>query len=233
MADLSSTPKGFTHGFLPGCSDRTEVSKVIKELGLEEIVQVNQVHGNRVIHWEHDCANCPPGRVPSADGIISGTRGRAVSIVTADCVPVIIYSEPDDNSENGNVAVIHAGWRGLDSCIVKKGVEKLGAACLERVFAIIGPAAGPCCYEISEDMAVRFSKRWSESVNRRSGAFYMDLRFPAKQQLTGAGVLNKNIHISPHCTVCGSEIFPSYRRDGDNAGRMVTFAGFISSVENQ
>jgi len=227
-ADLPDPPEDFSHGFLLDCPDRGELSKIVGSLGLDGIAQVTQVHGDRVIRWEDSYSGGQQDCRPEADGVVSGVPRLAVSVVTADCAPVIIFSASVDESGKRRVAAIHAGWRGLYSSIVKKGAEKTAEACFDQIFAIIGPAAGSCCYEISADLAKLFSERWPDVVDCRTGVFFLDLKLLAILQLKGAGVLPNNIYISHHCTICGGEKFPSYRREGAKAGRMVTFAGFIS-----
>ena len=130
--------------------------------------------------------------------------------MTADCIPLLIY-HPD-----GLVAVIHAGWRGLYSEIIEKTLARLP----KGVFAAAGPSIGPCCYEVDEDLAAQFEKKFgAEAVVRNPGAKpHLDLRAVAIRQLQYAKV--EDMEISHLCTFCHPDLFFSYRRDG-SSGRMM------------
>jgi len=84
------------------------------------------------------------------------------------------------------------------------------------VAAAIGPGIGACCYEVGPDVAERFG---------RTGRVRIDLPALNRAQLAEAGVAEARIYSSGLCTMCDGQVFHSYRRDREAAGRMYSFVG--------
>jgi YfiH family protein len=171
-----------------------------------------QVHGTRVIRAraEHD-----PGAAPvEADGYATDVSGLAPMALAADCVPIAVAG-------GGAVAMLHGGWRGLAGGIVAEGVaavRELGPAGAEAsLAAAIGPGAGPCCYEVSEDVHSEFA-RFGPSVRRGHN---LDLKAAARLALNEAGV--EDVYDVGVCTICSSDFF-SHRRDHGVTGRQAGVA---------
>jgi YfiH family protein len=181
------------------------------------VVQVSQVHGAAVVFAEDALgrSGC------EADALVgrAALRRVAVGVRVADCVPVLVASP-----ETGDVAAIHAGWRGVVSGVVPAGVKALGGASL---LAAIGPCIGACCFEVGRDVA--------ESIGRAApGAevvapyphaspdkVFVDLRAAVRRQLVGAGLDPARIEDVPGCTKHEAARFHSFRRDGKGSGRML------------
>ena len=184
-----------------------------------------QVHGALVVRAE-DClaADSPP----EADAVLSLTPGVGAAVVTADCVPVLLCV-PDGSA----VAALHAGWRGLAAGVIQAGVEALvsasGTSAREQS-AGIGPHAGACCYEVDEPvldaLAVRHSEVLREAAQPvRPGHAMLDLGAVVRAALLAAGLDSEAVGSAAFaCTCCDPRRFPSYRRDGPRAGRLVHFA---------
>jgi copper oxidase (laccase) domain-containing protein len=82
--------------------------------------------------------------------------------------------------------------------------------------AAIGPAIGPCCYEVDGPVAdaMRAAPWWSRAAAPGGpGKWYLDLREGVRAQLTGAGVRPDHIETTPGCTRCQPDLFFSYRRE--------------------
>ncbi len=145
-----------------------------------------------------------------------------VAIRTADCLPVVIV-DPRTRA----VAAVHAGWRGVVAEIAPKAVEAMKAAFGSRVEDLeiaIGPGIGPCCFEVGPEVAVQFSAFYPER-NDLEGRTRIDLAETITRQLRRNGVTMSQISTSGLCSCCNPELFESYRRDRENAGRMVTAVG--------
>lgn len=158
---------------------------------------VKQVHGARIVDVETLGDNRP-----EADGMTVATPGLAIAVNIADCVPVLLY---DPNAKAA--AAIHAGRRGLEAGIVTRAVqalEKRGAN-PGHIHAAIGPSAGPCCYEVSMEMAEAWISQGLPAQGRM-----LDLWAAAKTQLSQAGVPEKQIDLTTTCTIC-TDRFYSYR----------------------
>ena len=95
---------------------------------------------------------------------------------------------------------------------------------------MIGPAIGPCCFEVGEEVAQRFLERFpAEDGCRRpagpAGKSLIDLPAAAILALVDAGVDRRSIRSAELCTRCDPGLFESYRRDGEQAGRMIALIG--------
>jgi YfiH family protein len=155
-----------------------------------------------------------PGTVfDHCDGLWSDEPGRAMLLLTADCMPIALARE----GENPAVGILHAGWRGLLAGIVAAGVRALGVR--GALTAAIGPSIGPCCYEVGEEVAVPFREAFGEDV-ARDGT--LDLWTSAERALRAAGV--SHVHRFDICTSCHGERFFSHRRDAGKTGRQGVIA---------
>ena len=114
------------------------------------------------------------------------------------------------------VAVLHAGWKGLLAGIVASGVDALGGG---AIAAAIGPAIGPCHYEVGEEVAAPYRARFGEDVIHGRN---LDLWTSAERALRAAGVAR--IDRFDRCTACEAEAFFSHRRDHGVTGRQGVIA---------
>jgi YfiH family protein len=155
-----------------------------------------------------------PGTVfEHCDGLWSDERGRAMLLLTADCLPIAIAR---DDAEAPALGILHAGWRGLLAGIVAAGVRALGRG---RVVAAIGPGIGPCCYEVGVEVAAPFRQAFGEDVTRDGR---LDLWTAAERALRAAGV--EEIDRTDVCTACNGDRFFSHRRDHGRTGRQGVIA---------
>ena len=171
-------------------------------------IQPRQVHSNRGI----SSTAFEPGI--EADATFTASERDLLSVLTADCLPLLVYHPI------GVVAAIHAGWRGLYDGIIPNALSMLPPSPI----VVVGPAIGPCCYEIGVDLADQFEAKFGSRVlikseNRRP---HLDLQRAAYMQLQDAGV--QDIEIANLCSFCHPDLFFSYRRDG-SSGRMMSFIG--------
>jgi YfiH family protein len=147
-------------------------------------------------------------RVARGDGIWTDERGLPVLVLAADCVPIALARA---NGSEPALALLHAGWRGLLEGIVPAGVSALGS----RTFAAaVGPAIGPCCYEVGEDVADRFRRAFGFGLYRDGR---LDLWTAAERALRAAGCIR--VDRVDLCTACSPERFFSHRRDEGLTGR--------------
>jgi YfiH family protein len=142
---------------------------------------------------------------PKSDGLVTSERGRPMTLLTADCLPVAVAAV-----DGTRLALLHAGWRGLESGIVEAGVDAVGAPAV----AVVGPGAGPCCYDVGEDVAEPLRRRFGDDVVRDGRA---DLWLCAERALRGAGV--NVVDVAGECTICTPERYFSHRRDNGVTGR--------------
>jgi polyphenol oxidase len=169
-----------------------------------------QVHGREVREVTEEPAGgrfLEPGAepFPRSDGLATSQRGRPMMLLTADCIPVAIA-----RTDGGRLAVLHAGWRGLEAGIVDAGAEAVGG----EIVAAVGPGAGPCCYEVGEDVAARLQARFGADVVRDRRA---DLWLCAHRALEAAGATA--VAVAGECSICNPDRYFSHRRDRGVTGR--------------
>ena len=199
----------------------------------------DQVHGTASFEVESVEAS---EATPEADVVLTAEPDVCVGIVTADCLPILIAS-----ADGHVVAAVHAGWRGLAAGVLEVGLSALRARSkaltasrsLPMVVAAIGPAAGGCCYEIDEPVRAALSERYSADLSdclteSRSDHFLLDLPALARLILERNGVEKHQIGMqNTHCTICSGSRFESYRRDGQDAGRLRHFITRPGSPRHQ
>jgi YfiH family protein len=141
------------------------------------------------------------------DGLWTDEPGLPILALTADCVPIALVRS---NGGRPAAAVVHAGRMGLLAGVAEAGVLALGGSGLD---AAVGPAIGPCCYEVGDDIAADYRMRFGRSIvrNRR-----LDLWSVAERVLREAGV--RRVERFDLCTACNPDRFFSYRRDGKPRG---------------
>ncbi len=163
-----------------------------------------QVHGARVVR--------AGTRGEEADAIWSDKRGEAITIVTADCVPVALARVDGEPA----VALAHVGWRGLLAGIVAGAVAALGD---HGIVAAIGPGIGPCCYEVGADVASPVREAYGDDVVRDGR---LDLPEAIERALDAAGCVG--VDRLDECTFCHPERYFSHRRDRGVTGRQGAIA---------
>lgn len=173
-----------------------------------DLAWLEQVHSARV-------REARPGPCGRGDALVTRRTGLALAVAAADCVPVVVAGP-------GRLAAIHAGWRGIADGVVARAVELLGGEASELA-AWIGPAIGPCCYEVGDDVAARVADASDLGVVHPGTRDrpHLDLGAAVESQLRAAGVAR--VSAVRYCTRCESERLWSYRREGPAAGRNVSF----------
>jgi hypothetical protein len=158
-----------------------------------------------------------PGRHPAADGLVTTNSNILLTLKVADCVPVYLY-EPRKNM----IGLVHSGWRGTVGKIVPNAIQlmqKNGAETGE-IRCFLGPAIGICCYEVGVEVAHKFDDEAKMKLEDRK--WKVGLHDQISLQLASSGILEENIQTSDMCTYESRDCH-SYRRDGDNVGRMFAF----------
>ena len=190
---------------------------------LRGFIQPRQTHGTTIELIDSiELANEYSLNPPSADGLITNISNITLSVVNADCVP-IIYSD----SSKGIIGITHGGWKGTLANIseIMVGKFKLMGSNARDIKAAIGPAIGSCCYEVSGDIASKFRSNFGNSI---VNSFKIDLTRANHISLLRAGLSPANIDHGFFCTSCQKDEFWSYRRDGGIIGEMVTYVKLLN-----
>lgn len=247
---LEPWPHGFfTQQFWP--RSPSQLVTVLKRNAL--VYRVKQVHGNIVLTpseigrladsadrlEEQDISSLPP-----ADGLITEQAQQAVWVASADCTPVLIAE-----CESGQVAAVHAGWRGTGAKIVPTAIARLQAqgSKIQNLRIAMGPAIAGSVYQVSTQVAVEVGSSIIPSepdsspesildslhslpdspvlADPQPGRVRLDVRRVIALQLEQLGVSPEQVAIAPHCTYQEPERFFSYRRD---KLKKVQWSGIVS-----
>jgi len=195
-------------------------------------IVANQTHSDNITvireqdtkGWEHlDDA------IENCDALITNVPHVVLSILTADCVPVLLY-----DLKQGVIAAIHAGWKGTQQEIVIKTLKQMKntfASNPEDILAGIAPSIGRCCYEVGEDVAKHFFDT-PMGFTKVKDKYMLDLPYLNKKQLLDFGVKEENIEMSNICTACHNDKFFSYRKEKGCSGRFMSIIGLKDLDEN-
>jgi YfiH family protein len=179
-----------------------------RELACEAVgVPFASLAFNRQVHSPTVHRARPAARGEPGDGLWSDERGVSMLAMSADCLPIAV-------ARSGGVpalAVLHAGWRGLSEGVVAAGVARLRDESTQGsdLAAIVGPAIGPCCYEVGPEVSSLFDPDLTRDRK-------LDLWTAAERALLAAGV--ERVERVDLCTRCHPELFFSHRRDGRARG---------------
>jgi YfiH family protein len=190
---------------------------------------LRQVHGTGVVRFPSPLAGEGGATAPgegaesTADAAITSESGIVLAILTADCLPVAFAAR--DGSE---VAVAHAGWRGLVAGVLEATVAAMRTP-PSRLVAWLGPAAGPDAYEVGAEVFDAFAlcdaRAQAAFAPTRPGHWNVDLHALAKQRLADVGVAD--VHGGGLCTISDPRFY-SHRRSSlegsGRSGRMATLA---------
>ncbi len=205
---------GFTNQLSPYSSeyDRSEFAKILK-LNYQNIVIPKQVHSNNV----YICTQ--PGNISDTDGIITKNKDLILSIQVADCIPIYLY---DKGSQN--IGLIHAGWRGVTYGIVENSIKKMIELDSKpvNIKVLLGPSIRQCCFEIGPEVGKLFGKKFQKNV--KDDRTQLDLQSVVVEKLIKLNIKSNNIIDVKECTHCSGQ-YHSYRRDGNDAGRMIAMIG--------
>jgi YfiH family protein len=186
-----------------------------RSLTLGGAAWLNQVHGARVIEVHS------PGAAGDGDGIVTDTEALGLVGRSADC-PLVLVADKAGEA----VGMFHAGWRGCAGGIAGELISRLArrfGTDASGLVACICPSAGPCCYEVGRDVyeavLTGMGAEAARLFDRRGERLYFDMAAAIRYQLIGAGVGEENVHQGDLCTMCRNDLFPSYRLEGERAGR--------------
>ncbi|MFN3134802.1 MAG: peptidoglycan editing factor PgeF [Candidatus Kryptonium sp.] len=223
---VMSTKKNFNSSevFNVGFTENSEPEKVnenrkilLEQLGIlrDHLAIPKQIHSSNICYVDK------PRIYDNCDALVTDKREIYLVVSVADCAPVYIY----DKSIKA-IALVHCGWRGAKEKIVEKTVDFMVnkfKSDVDDLIAFIGPSASVCCYEVGEEFERNFDLRFLRF--KRNGKYHFDLKGEIFSQLINSGLNFRNIEVSRHCTICGVDLFHSFRREGENSGRMWALFG--------
>jgi YfiH family protein len=192
----------------------------------DDLVFLEQVHGDQVVIFNRKHSVYPKAALQVlgvGDALVTDVCGKFLTTQLADCQSVLLY-DPIQRV----VANVHSGWRGSIKNILGRtlgDMEKHFQCNSVHIIAGIGPSLGPCCAEFVNYRTEIPKQFWQY----KTAADHFDFWTMSCDQLTHAGVLEKNIEIANTCTKCNLELFFSYRGEGQT-GRFAAAIGLRRST---
>ena len=188
-----------------------------------QVVACHLVHGTDVLvatgadggHW-----------LGKADALITDKPGLYLSMRFADCLPILL-----NDARRGAVGLAHAGWRGtvknVAEATVQAMVDELGCS-RHHITAVIGPAIGPCCYQVGGEVIRAVEETFDKSSRvlsqRPDQPVFFDLWEANRQHLVQAGV--GQVIVMRLCTACHTAHFFSHRAERGHTGRFGVVIGY-------
>ncbi len=206
---------------------KKNISIAARALGLCEknLTLTYQTHTDNVVFLKREEVGLGTDKAwdsDGVDGIVTDMEEVPLMCYSADCVPTLFF-----DGKRRMIGAVHGGWRGTAKKIVKNAVSimKEHGCRAEDITALIGPAIGMCCYEVSEDVGTVFSEEYPAFVtDKGNGKYMLDLKGITAAQLAAEGLLEENIIQSGVCTSCANDMFFSHRAQKGKSGLL---GGFI------
>ena len=239
----------WNHGFFSSAFSPRTPDLIVEALYPEaQVYRLRQVHGNIVLtptEIESATAGQAEPERPAGDGILTEQPLQAVWVCSADCTPVLIADQ-----KTGQVAAIHAGWRGTAARIVPNAIARLldSGSRLPDLRIAMGPAIAGEVYQVSETVAAEvgasiISADTTEAIlealqllanspildDPKPGRVRLDVRRVNALQMRELGIEPEQIAIAPYCTYQQPEHFFSYRRD---KLKKVQWSGIVSKTSS-
>lgn len=194
--------------------------------GPEDLVQVDQVHGRRVVL-------APEAAGQAADGIVAASPDQLVGVRTADCAPILLVAT-DARHRPEAVAALHAGWRGAVGGVVQSGLQSLARAGAQpaRIFAAVGPCIHVDRFEVGDEVVEAAREALGSAPKVRVGPRgrpHLDLPDLVRRLLMQGGLHADHVDVLPRCTFEDAALFYSYRRDGGVTGRHLSAVAYRSA----
>ena len=236
------------HGFFTRQAEGQPPAKLVEAIQPSAIVhRVKQVHGNVVLTASEvaTASAQAPDRdtpFPDADGLVSDRPAQAVWVCSADCTPALIA-----DVQTGQVAAVHAGWRGTSLKILPMAIARLQAqgSQLKHLRIALGPAIAGEVYQVSTTVAAEVGatlrsgttdaildelKQLTEPPildDPQPGRVRLDVRRINALQLEQLGIEPGQVAIAPYCTYQTPDLFFSYRREKQ---KKVQWSGIVSGL---
>jgi YfiH family protein len=170
--------------------------RVAEAIGVEtsRLVIVNQVHGRDVVAANQATPES------SGDVIIDYGDGFAVAVLVADCLPILLVDE-----DSPTLAVVHAGWRGLESNVIESALENFDHR--DAVHAFLGPCLSGAAYQVGPDVAQHFTNVAGALAPDAGDRSRLDMRLVALAQLAAASVNDEHVTVASASTDGGATFF--------------------------
>jgi len=191
----------------------------------KKIVFLEQTHSTNIAFFQSSSEEVFK-KITETDGVITKDNDTVLVVRNADCLPLIFVDK-----ENEVIGISHQGWRGGIKRMAQKMVNKMLSigAKKEKIIVILGPAIGPCCYDIDEERYYQFKEEfdmYSDKIfSYQKRKIFLNLSLLNYLLLLEVGISKKNIDFFPFCTQCDKRFFSfrRYKKDKKDYGEMFNF----------
>lgn len=212
--------------------NRDTIAQVLG-LQLDDFVFVRQVHGTDVVRVDETHrglgAKSPDSTRLSADAIVTAAVGVPLSILTADCVPILFY-----DPVRRVIGAAHSGWRGTVGHIVTRVIESMRrdfGSQIHHIKIAIGPSIRRCCYEVDSAVAdqarAQFSGLAVTPRFNRPGKYLFSMQDAIRMDLAAMGIADTQIEDTGLCTACRTHHLYSHRYEQGNTGRQMAIISLV------
>lgn len=215
----------FKMNFVPGAGSSLVIAHrkhFCQLLGLAfgNLVCLDQVHGTNIVrvgtHEAGKGIRSVEDSLHGTDAVLTNVTQVTLSVYTADCAPLFFF-DPKKRA----IGMVHLGWRGAEKRLAAKMVQAFRIQFLTQpghLMIAVGPMIRSCCYQVGAE----FQDAFAGYVEKRADGFYFDLFKWICDDLKSEGVSAEQIQDSGICTACQNNRFPSYRKEGESARRMLS-----------
>lgn len=196
------------------------------QMDAHRLLIVDQVHGDKILVADESVDRTKSVESATFDAMVTNQPNLALGIKTADCVPIFLVDETKKV-----IGAVHAGWQGTTLKIAAKTVDILinqFNSNPDDILAAIGPAIGPCCYEVDSRVynAMTYDERQTNlfaGLPEKPGKWMFNLPLANKLHILSMGIPEDNIFTADLCTACRTDIFFSHRGEKGKTGRQLNF----------
>jgi len=189
-------------------------------INYQDLVCAQQIHASSVRYIKEEDRGkgslSYSNSIPGTDALVTDKRNLPLAIFTADCLSLFLF-----DSVTCAIGLIHAGWKSTKENITARVIQLMQKQFNTKTSSLyigIGAAIRNCCYEVSKN----FCNSFSDGLIERGNRYYLDLFWINKKQALDSGVKEENIFDPKICTFCHNGEFFSYRKEGNNCGRMMS-----------
>lgn len=185
----------------------------------EYLAQAKQMSGDgiRIVN--------SPGKYADCDAMITSSNNIFLSVLTADCVPIHIWS-----ADAPVVAAVHSGWRGSELGILGKTIKTIHESFKvdsDSLRLVIGPGLSRDNFEVGPEFKDKFPLEYLRPI-KESAKYHFDNNRFLRDTAIKLGVIGSNIETLDYCSFRDEDLFFSHRRDNEITGRMISVIGTIN-----
>lgn len=189
-----------------------EIISTYFNLPSSKLLTLHQVHSNKILFVENN-TSFKESNTMEADGMVTNQTGIILSIITADCLPILFA-----HKTKPLIAAIHCGWQGLINGIIPNTIHHFKTMGYSTKDLVVG--IGPCIHQESYEVDQTFYNNFLQQNNAyekffafsNNKKFLFNLPACATYILVKNNILVKNINVLPYNTYKEEELFFSHRR---------------------